>query len=88
MQNIYIKVEIFKEGDLYVALCPSLNISSFGESIQEAQSSLLEAVEAFVEECSEMGTIEEVLEESGFKRTDHGWRPRQVITEEHLAVAI
>ncbi len=88
MQQLNIKVEVFKEDDLYVALCPSLNVSSFGETIEEAKKSLIEAVEIFIEECSEMGTLEEVLEESGFTRKDQDWLPRQAVFEERVALAI
>lgn len=88
MQQLNIKVEVFKEDDLYVALCPSLNVSSFGETIEEAKRSLFEAVKIFIEECSEMGTLEEVLEESGFVRTNQDWLPRQAVSEEHIALAI
>ncbi len=34
IQNLNIKVEVFREDDLYVALCPSLNVSSYGESVE------------------------------------------------------
>jgi predicted RNase H-like HicB family nuclease len=88
MHQLNIKVEVFKEDDLYVALCPSLNVSSFGESIDEAKKSLVEAVKIFIEECSEMGTLDEVLEESGFTRKDQDWLPRQAVSEEHLALVI
>lgn len=30
--NLSIRVEIFKEDDVYVALSPKLNVSSFGET--------------------------------------------------------
>ena len=66
--NLSIRVEIFKEDDLYVALAPELNVSSFGETVDEANESIKEALEAFLEECLEMGTLEEVLEEAGFLR--------------------
>lgn len=36
--------QLFREGDSVVALCPELNVSSFGETPQEALSSLQEAV--------------------------------------------
>ena len=88
MQNINIKVEVFREDDLYVALCPLLNVSSYGESVEEAKKSLIEAVEAFVEECLDMDTLEDVLEESGFIKINEIWQPRQAITEESLALAI
>ncbi len=61
-----IRVEIFKEDDLYVALSPELNVSSFGETIGEAKESIKEAIEGFLEECRELGTLNEVLEEAGF----------------------
>ena len=88
MHQLNIKIEVFKEGDLYVSLCPSLNISSFGESIDEAKKALVEAVKIFIEECSEMGTLDEVLEESGFTRKDQDWLPRQAVSQEHVALAI
>jgi predicted RNase H-like HicB family nuclease len=71
--NISARISIFKEGDVYVALSPELNVSSFGDTIEDARGCLKEAIEAFVEECQEMGTLEEVLEESGFSKiNDHG----------------
>lgn len=57
--NLSIRVEIFKEDDVYVALSPELNVSSFGETIYEAKESIKEAIEAFFEECREMGTLNE-----------------------------
>lgn len=86
--NISVKIEIFKEGDVYVALSPELNVSSFGETVDEAKKSFKEAVEAFVEECQTMGTIEEVLEESGFSRINNSWESRKPIIEENLALAV
>ncbi|MFQ5915935.1 MAG: type II toxin-antitoxin system HicB family antitoxin [Nitrospinota bacterium] len=66
MIPVIFQVEVFKEDDLYVALAPDLNVSSFGETVEEAKTSLKEAVELFLEECESMGTLSEVLEEAGF----------------------
>ena len=38
-----------KEGDLYVALCPQLDIASQGPTVEEALANLKEAVELFFE---------------------------------------
>lgn len=38
-----------KEGDLYVALCPELDVASQGKTVEEATSNLKEAVELFLE---------------------------------------
>jgi len=81
-----VRIEIFKEGDVYVALSPELNVSSFGETIEEAKKSVKEAIEAFVEECERMGTLEDVLEESGFSKINDSWKSRKPVAEEELAV--
>ena len=38
-----------REGDLYVALCPELDIASQGVTVEEATANLKEAVELFLE---------------------------------------
>ena len=43
---------IHKEGDLYVALCPELDIASQGETIETAGENLREAIELFLETAS------------------------------------
>ncbi|HQE92559.1 MAG TPA: hypothetical protein PLH19_02450 [Anaerolineae bacterium] len=47
--------QLFEEGDQIVALCPELNVSSFGDTPQAALTALQEAVELFLEECQRMG---------------------------------
>ena len=85
-QDIVVRAEIFREGDLYVGVCPDLDVSSFGETVEEARRSLREALEAFIEECKAMGTLAEVLEEAGFERQDRNWLPRQPVSAELVSV--
>lgn len=40
---------IEKEGALYVALCPELDVASQGSTVEEATANLREAVELFLE---------------------------------------
>lgn len=84
MQRIVYRAEFFREGEAYVALVPELNVSSFGETLEEAKRSIQEAVEAFVEECERMGTLEEVIEEAGFVKQGDRWLSRQPIAAELL----
>ncbi|WP_457571123.1 type II toxin-antitoxin system HicB family antitoxin [Desulfovulcanus sp.] len=86
--KIALKIVIFQEGDSYVALAPEINVSSFGNTIKEAEESIKEAVELFFEECQQMGTFEQVLEEAGFLRDGDSWQPRKPIAEEELSLAI
>lgn len=41
---------ISKEGDIFVALCPELDIASQGQSIEEALMNLKEAIELYLED--------------------------------------
>jgi predicted RNase H-like HicB family nuclease len=87
MPMISVEVRIFREGDVYVALCPELELSSFGEDIESAKESFKEALSAFLEECEALGTLEEVLEESGFVKAEGLWVLEEPVLREHLAVS-
>jgi len=71
--------QLFQEDDQIVALCPELNVSSFGDTPQEALAALQEAVSLFLETCQDMGTLDTVLEEAGYHREPSTlrWVPRQ-----------
>ena len=40
---------IEREGDMYVALCPELDIASQGQTVETARTSLIEALKLFFE---------------------------------------
>jgi predicted RNase H-like HicB family nuclease len=86
--KISLRIEIFKEGDTYVALSPELNVSSFGETVEDAKRSIREALDAFIEECEKMGTLDAILEESDFSRINDSWEPRKPIEEEAVALTL
>ena len=52
---------IHREDDMYVALCPELDVASQGETVELARDNLREAVELFLECASD----EEVQERTG-----------------------
>ena len=43
---------IEREGNGYVALCPEVDVASQGDTVDEARSNLLEALELFFETAS------------------------------------
>ncbi|MBI5244863.1 MAG: type II toxin-antitoxin system HicB family antitoxin [Elusimicrobia bacterium] len=90
LRKITFRVEIFKEGRQFVAICPELNVSSFGATKEKAEKSIHEAVSLFLEECRRMGTLEAVLEEAGFlKGAPHGgWTPPDPVVLEKMDVGI
>ncbi len=44
---------VHREENLYVSVCPELDIASQGETVEEARRNLLEAVELFLDVASE-----------------------------------
>ncbi len=49
-----------REGDMYVALCPELDVASQGVTVEEATANLKEAVELFLE-CADPGEVKRRL---------------------------
>jgi len=47
--NLRFTAIIEREDDVFVALCPQLDIASQGASVEEARSNLTEAIELFFE---------------------------------------
>ncbi|MBA7600782.1 MAG: type II toxin-antitoxin system HicB family antitoxin [Hadesarchaea archaeon] len=52
-------------GGGYSSFCPELGVASQGETIEEAEANLREAVELYLESAKELGILERVLEDAG-----------------------
>ena len=85
MTKVIYKAEIFAEGDCFVGHCRELDVSSFGDTPEEASSSLQEAVEAYLEGCENLGTLDYVMVDSGFEKKNDVWRLRERVVEEKVA---
>jgi len=66
MKNLVVTEEIWKEGNMYIAYCPELDVVSCGKSIEEAGKNLLEVIEIQLEEAARLGTLKTFLEEAGY----------------------
>jgi hypothetical protein len=60
--------QLFKEGKMFVAYTPELDISSCATTQTKAQKNLLEAVRLFLEEAEKKGSLSRILQEAGFVR--------------------
>ncbi len=54
---------IQKEDNMYVSICPELDIASQGYSIEEAKMNLKEAIELFLETASQQEILDRALNE-------------------------
>jgi len=61
----------------YLATCPALDLSSQGPTGEKALANLNEAVQAFVADCFERGTLDHVLRNAGFSPAKSGLRARR-----------
>jgi predicted RNase H-like HicB family nuclease len=78
---------IFKENNAFVAYCPELDISNFGNSIDEARESLKTAVRLFLEESEKMGTLFDILKETGYTKDKTGrWLPPKMVATELVSL--
>lgn len=69
MKNLVVTEEIWKEGNMYTAYCPELDVASCGRGIEEARKNLLEVIEIQLEEAAKLGTLRAFLEDAGYDLT-------------------
>jgi len=74
--QIEIHIEYFEEDGTVVAVCPELQVSSFGDTLEDAEASIEQALELFFEGCESLGTLHAVLEESGYRKVGDKWTLR------------
>ena len=83
LKTFKMPVQLFKDGNQYVADCGLLGLASHGRTISEAKTSMRNVIEVFIEEVIEMGTLDKVLGERGWTRKTSGlkkyaWMPPRV----------
>jgi len=77
----------FKERANYVAYCPELDISSCGNTVEQAKEMLKSAIRLFLEEAEKMGTLEDILEEANYKKDTSGkWLPPRLVATELISL--
>ena len=79
-----IPIVYFEEGSVIIAHCVPLDVSSCGNDLEEARRNIRDAVAGFIETCEEMGTLEEVLEESGFVKQGENWIPPALVSTDSV----
>jgi hypothetical protein len=60
--------QVFKEGRMFVAHTPELDISSCATTKTKALANLQHAVRLFLEEAERKGSLQQILKEAGFSR--------------------
>jgi predicted RNase H-like HicB family nuclease len=64
--EIQLNVLVFQQGDYFVAYCPSVELSSYGDSIEEAKEGFDDVMRNYIDESEKNGTLWQDLQ-------NHGW---------------
>jgi hypothetical protein len=67
-------VQVWREGSQFVAHAMPLDVASSGANPDAARKAVDEAVQLFIATAAEHGTLDQVMEEAGYRREDQGWR--------------
>lgn len=81
-------VRILREGDAFIAHVPELNVSSCGDTAEQARRMISEAVTLFLETAKEQGTLREILEESGYRLENGRWVEPELVGVEHMTTRV
>lgn len=88
MLDIAYTVHTFREGGTYVAYVPELDLSSCGTTNDEARKNIRDAVQGFLETSADMGSLDWVLEESGYTRKDGSWQAPEFVALDRESVSV
>lgn len=81
-------VQIWREGNQFIAHAMPLDVASAGATPQVARAALDEAVKLFIKTAEDHGTLNEVLEDAGYEHDGVLWRcPDWISIEKHSVLA-
>ena len=76
--------QIWKEGNQFISHAMPLDVMSSGKTPEEARKALDEAVNLFLATAADMGTLDDILEEAGYRLSQGSWvSPSWVAIERH-----
>ncbi len=78
MDRIVYQIEESRAGAGWSAHCPELEVTAFGDTQDDARTSLRRQVSDYLEDCAEMGILEETLIEAGFYDNGDAWMSSRV----------
>ena len=76
--RIVYQVQESRSGDAYQAFCAELVITGFGDTAEAAKEELRSQVAMYLEDCDNLGALDDVLIEAGFYFDDEKWVSNEV----------
>ena len=66
IDRVVYQIEESKAGNSFQAVCPELLITAFGDTPEDARDALRQQVAEYLEDCDNLGALDEALIEAGF----------------------
>lgn len=89
MKKIIATVEIWKEGEMFTAYCPELDVASCGHTAEEAKKNLREVIEIQLEETAKLGTLNDFFAEAGYVVEDEVLKiEKKIVGFEELSISV
>ena len=89
MKKIIATAEIWKEGKMFTAYCPELDVASCGHTAEEAKKNLREVIEIQLEETAKLGTLKDFLAEAGYVVEDEVLKiEKKIVGFEEFSVSV
>ena len=80
--------QIWREDNQYVAHAMPLDVMSSGPTPDAARAAVAEAVRLFLKTAADFGTLNEVLDEAGYRLVDGRWTSPDWIAIEKQSAAV
>jgi predicted RNase H-like HicB family nuclease len=77
--QVSVPVFLIEEDAQWVVWCPALEVSSYGDTEDEARQAFEDAVEIFIEETARRGTLEKELLRMGWTLASADYYPPRVL---------
>ena len=77
-ERIVYQIEESKVGGSFQAFCPELVITAFGDTAEDARKALRQQVAEYLEDCDNLGALDETLIEAGFYIDEDVWMSSEV----------
>jgi predicted RNase H-like HicB family nuclease len=81
-------VQIWREGNQFIAHAMPLDVMSAGRTPEEARQALDEAVHLFLRTAADIGTLEDALTEAGYEFRDDRWESPDWVATERRSAAV
>lgn len=78
--DVSLPVNILKEGKVFVAYTPALDLSTVGDTFDEVKKKFEEAVQLFMDELVQEGKLEQAMEELGWQKINNGYSAPSLVS--------